>query len=81
MGVFSILFFQKLQFRDNDSWSKDHEALCQYHVDDANTRALCVFGIPAVLLILISIGSLIVSVIGIAAAIKDVSFDPVLEPY
>ena len=66
---------------DEDEVNLDQEALCYEHIDEANHYTYCVFGCPAVLLILISLICLVVDIMGIAGAINDADFTPVREAY
>ena len=72
----SSLFFQKVQFNDEDVFEEE-ETLCFDHVEDANSRVKWVFGIPFVLLVITAITCLIISIFGIVGAIDDVDFDNV----
>ena len=77
-GKFGLLFFQKVQFNEEDVFNND-ETLCLDHIEAANSRAKCVFGIPFVCLIILAVICTIISILGIVGAINDVDFDASLE--
>ena len=58
---------------------EEEETLCWDHIDDANTRARWIFGIPFVILVIASVICCIFSVIGIVNAMGDVDFEAGLE--
>lgn len=64
---------------DEDIFS-EKDMLCQYHVDDANTRARCVYGVPFFIMTLISIFAFFYSIVMVAEAMESASFEPELEP-
>ena len=57
----------------------EEETLCLDHIDDANSRARLSVGVPFVILVIISVICLICSIIGIANAMGEVSFEAELE--
>ena len=77
-GQFGMLFFQKVQFNDEDVFEEE-ETLCWDHIDDANSRTRWIFGVPFVILVLASVICLIFSIFGIVGAIGDVDFENGLE--
>ena len=49
------------------------------HIDEANTRTRWIFGCPFGILVLAAVICLIISIVGIVAAIGDVDFEATLD--
>ena len=72
-----MLFIKKI----GSDHFKSQEVVCSDHIDAANRRIRCAFGLPFVILLIAAIGCLIMDVMFVMGTVKDASFDYVLEPW
>ena len=73
-GVLSVFYRQQHDFApDEIKW--ESEAICADCVVDANKFVNCIVGIPFACLVIVAIVCLVLSVMGVADAIKDANFD------